>query len=1076
MSYEIKYTGSFKKLNGTSCYFNILKKDKAPEWFLPSLDELQAMYTNLYLEGVGNFNTNAYWSASENVINYNTHATVLDFSTGNSSGSSKATGYMIRAIRSFTASVGDYSLRDTGPAGGLIFYIDGTTYYESSLVNQSNSQAWSNVTTATCGATATAVGTGYANTSKIVNQDGHTSSGALLANNYPYVIDIKPTEVAVRLSNEGVSMSPLNPICGVSITLSFVSETTLQFLEFMYAREREYKINYYETSVLKHSSFLLPEAYQQDYIAGPHRVSISGIDQLGSLRNYAYKKLSGNLITGWSDGGYASLIREGARIINAVNDSSGDWAEAYSNVFSVKAGETLTVTFNLVLNSGDGPTIYLSADGGDSAQSGVHSNEVVGVAGDNTFVLTPTEDIDEASLIFGNEFTGDWITNIISLEHDVLFRYGYETDSKIIANCLERTGLDLVIWENINLQTNLSKIKSNQDVFLELMTGDVTSFDKNFKFRAPIVSVEQTSRNKITREFEKYVLSKIEGQLTAWNCYDVLVSMLISYGARIVQRNGAWYITRIDNMRGSSTFRNYTKYGIYVTSTAINPIKTFTTATAASMIRPVNASGKLSCLPSWKKTTLVQKYGYTNLIINGSFEDNLLNWVEVNSIGYGITPRDEQSLCVRLAAGVGDGETATDPHLRYAFPLSVVSQVQLFRIKFDTRVLADASALSDGITTGLRIWVDNSAGTDQALQLYTTAEDEMQLDFISDAGNNEMLEIPILELDKWLTFDLVMYNVVSATGTLYIELHKHYTGGAGVISATFYDNIELWTIIDGENVPSEQRLDLALSADNSIEPEEVICHFGDGYSSGEGLPSVITDPYMYKGAKMIDLYDNGTYYPTTFWQNLGSNYTARRTLLGWLNEFMRIMHTRPLQIFRGEIMGDCDFISVYVDAANSSRLFFTNLVLDYDAVMNTWQVEAIELAKQPIEILLNYVDFNLELTLPVPAISSAAPSGPADVEVTSIATVDDGETATPMAVSFNYTNSGGTGNATIYWQIKDSTTATVDSGNETMSLATGSSNEALTGLEYPPIGTDYTIEVKETNDATWEVSNTFDVT
>ena len=949
MSYEIKYRGSFKKLNGTSCYFDILKRDYSPD--------------------------------------------------------------------DFTA-----------------------------LLNDDDEE--------------------------ILNSDGETILVPVAA-----ITDVKPTEVAVRLSNEGASMSPLNPICGVSITISFVSETTLQFLEFMYAREREYKINYYESGVLKHSSFLLPEAYQQDYIAGPHRVSISGIDQLGSLRNYAYKKLSGNLINTWWDNGYETNVREGTRIINAVNSSSGDWEEMFSNEFPIKAGETLTLTFKLTLNSGQAPTVYLSNYGGsDSAISDIRSNEETAVEGDNTFILTPTEDVDAAALVFGNEFTCDWATNEVSLEYDVLFRYGYETDSKIIANCLERTGLDLVIWENINLQTNLSKIKSNQDVFLELMTGDVTALDQNFKFRAPLVSEERDSRRKITREVEKYVLSKIEGQLTVWNCYDVLVSMLISYGARIVQRNGAWYITRIDNMRGSSTFRNYTKYGVYVTATAINPIKTFTVASAANMIRPVNASGKLSCLPSWKKTTLVQKYGYSNLILNGSFEDNLLNWVEVNSIGYAITPRDEQSLCVRLAAGVGDGETATGPHLRYAFPLSVVSQVQLFRIKFDTRVLADATALSDGITTGLRIWVDNSAGTDQALQIYTTSENEMQVDFVSDAGNNEMLEIPILELDKWLTFDLVMYNVVSATGTLYIELHKHYTGGAGVISATFYDNIELWTIIDGENVPSEQRLDLALSADNSIEPEEVICHFGDGYSSGEGLPSVITDPYMYKGAKMIDLYDNGTYYPTTFWQNLGSNYTARRTLLGWLNEFMRIMHTRPLQIFRGEIMGDCDFISVYVDAANSSRLFFTNLVLDYDAVMNTWQVEAIELAKQPIEILLNYVDFNLELTLPVPAISSAAPSGPADVEVTSIATVDDGETATPMAVSFNYTNSGGTGNATIYWQIKDSTTATVDSGNETMSLATGSSNEALTGLEYPPIGTDYTIEVKETNDATWEVSNTFDVT
>ena len=104
------------------------KFDNATDWFLPSKDLLAAMYTNLHVEGVGGFdNTKVYWSSSETPAG---NAWGQHFGTGVQSGLwGKGTNLNVRACRSFTAVTGAYSLRDTGPTGGLICYIDETTFY-----------------------------------------------------------------------------------------------------------------------------------------------------------------------------------------------------------------------------------------------------------------------------------------------------------------------------------------------------------------------------------------------------------------------------------------------------------------------------------------------------------------------------------------------------------------------------------------------------------------------------------------------------------------------------------------------------------------------------------------------------------------------------------------------------------------------------------------------------------------------------------------------------------------------------------------------------------------------------------
>ena len=76
-----------------------------------------------------------------------------------------------------------YEVGDTGPAGGYIFYVDGSYCLEAAPNDLGTSSVWSNVTDASV-STAMGIGTGQSNTTNIINQSGHTTSAAKLCDDY----------------------------------------------------------------------------------------------------------------------------------------------------------------------------------------------------------------------------------------------------------------------------------------------------------------------------------------------------------------------------------------------------------------------------------------------------------------------------------------------------------------------------------------------------------------------------------------------------------------------------------------------------------------------------------------------------------------------------------------------------------------------------------------------------------------------------------------------------------------------------------------------------------------------------
>ncbi len=68
------------------------------DWFLPSQDELNAMYVNLHQQGVGGFNNGSYWSSSEYNANF---AWAQSFTSGFQSHHIKGNANRVRAVRAF---------------------------------------------------------------------------------------------------------------------------------------------------------------------------------------------------------------------------------------------------------------------------------------------------------------------------------------------------------------------------------------------------------------------------------------------------------------------------------------------------------------------------------------------------------------------------------------------------------------------------------------------------------------------------------------------------------------------------------------------------------------------------------------------------------------------------------------------------------------------------------------------------------------------------------------------------------------------------------------------------------------
>ena len=97
------YLATYSNLNNLLPFASLicfeLIENNYGDWYLPSKFELNLLYQNLHLSGLGNFSNDIYWSSTTFTPSF--QLWVQDFSDGNQSVESITTENRIRAIRSF---------------------------------------------------------------------------------------------------------------------------------------------------------------------------------------------------------------------------------------------------------------------------------------------------------------------------------------------------------------------------------------------------------------------------------------------------------------------------------------------------------------------------------------------------------------------------------------------------------------------------------------------------------------------------------------------------------------------------------------------------------------------------------------------------------------------------------------------------------------------------------------------------------------------------------------------------------------------------------------------------------------
>lgn len=725
-----------------------------------------------------------------------------------------------------------------------------------------------------------------------------------------------------------------------------------------------------------------------------------------------------NLIQGFENYfGFETFLSSGRRIVAAINSSGGVAAVRGLSSFEIKQGESVRIKFNLTVNGGYLPDIFLIDHDWSNY---VHIGAAAGL---NDVVLTPTWSGTTYMVLYDWQESSDFATDEIKVLKCIWSGFLNPQQYKAPYRSAPVT-LFFQATDGLGLLKNADYTQTGRNSELAIIKHclDKTGLSLDFSVAAGIHEVSHNaSYSPLAQTYHDSVI------FSGLNCYEVIERLLERYEATITQWENRWVIVSYKDKKGTRL--------LY--SNALSFIAEEEAPAVLELGIPgedgtdVHPAGVLDHEFEAGGRSINVKYDYGR-------KESLLDYWDFNPYSGSLTDYWTQN-----------GEFTIEQRRRSDGVFYIFMEGTINHFNDYIEQVKNLENVSDECFV-FEIKAAVCGGVSDSGQLFGYKQLQVNILVALTVGSTNYF----LTLNGWQTTpgyisstlnsggeepDFTSIKIVTVglpgSGTLTVRLCRAMPTTYPVISTlragVFYTDVKAYFVKNNEKyTPSfeDKAIFEASKEPGTLDDIEII---------SADAPEVKNRGLIYQNIARLQ---DGT--PTSLWKIDG--YEAELSLVDLLMKLLASSNRLPKQRLEGVIKGaGIGFINLIRHAYNNNREFEISEAA-WEIYDDKWKV-----------VLLEWLPFaNQEVLYEKSERRVVSITDPPVITLNSIGTINDGTEYNPLNIGINATNSGGDGQRTVYWQIRDSGGEVINSGNKLINFEEGT-DDYLIETTYPASANGY---------------------
>lgn len=473
-------------------------------------------------------------------------------------------------------------------------------------------------------------------------------------------------------------------------------------------------------------------------------------------------------------------------------------------------------------------------------------------------------------------------------QYDELFT----TDSRKYKGILKKNGT--TIWTGYGLTENYARPDLDEPLMVEVTFSDQLGSLKDIDFNEnetfgwgtqqrlskivglalyqtdlnlPVyeaINIYETNMDSGTGDSFLYQTYMYPRAFKGLSCYEVLERIL--KGSRLIQRNGAWWIVRIDEMKDNTIYYRKWDYladmmgGDAPDSDSTEDLSIdLSQATAAVGVRNVfsNHSQFKEWKGGWKEFTLKSDNGY-----NGNLIKDYEDFTAAGGIDYSISG---DKLRIEGVPLFDNGK-----YILYNLGNVNISNIQRLKVtikgKANSRVRVRLDISSD---SGEYYYMDGEAGTNGYTIFRTPVYYVLQDTFYegTSGAGDDVNHVRTSETFKGAYGNIFYGNIEPFPADVYLTIFAPY--GTNAFLEFPFEDFKVEIISDTYDYDSPSGEATSIGSDNNIVPSDMTLYPTDG-------TSIANDTLMFDN---IMYYNDGSFHKTSTWSRRGNAENLRYALL-----------------------------------------------------------------------------------------------------------------------------------------------------------------------------------------------------